>query len=265
MSGRNPPSSPPSPPPDGKEAPAAPLPGSAPSPDPAPAPDSVPAPVHTPEKKQKTGLITRFRNYFLTGILVTAPAAITFYIAYLMISFIDEKVAMFIPEQYNPETYLPYGVPGLGVLILIVLLVLVGMFAAGFIGRALLRLWDGILNATPVVSSVYNVFKQIFETLFANRSQAFRQVALVEFPRPGAWALCFVTNPAPKEVDAAAQDETVGVYVPTVPNPTSGYFLFFPKKDVKLLSMPVENAWKILISAGVVVPEQGKKSASKKK
>lgn len=212
--------------------------------------EARPAPAHV-------GTVTfgqRIRAYFFAGILITAPLAITFYLAWLVISFIDDRVKALIPPQYNPDQYLPFTVHGLGVLILVVALILIGAFTAGFLGRLITRLYEGLLNRMPVIRSVYGAVKQIIETVLAQQSAAFREAVLVEYPRRGLWAIAFITGRTEGEVQNLTDEETINIFLPTTPNPTSGFLLFVPKRDLVPLAMSVEDAIKMVISGGIVTP-----------
>jgi len=200
------------------------------------------------------GLWSRLRAYFFAGILITAPISITFYLAWLFISFVDAKVTPLIPAAYNPTTYLPFGLPGLGLLIVVVGLTLIGALTAGFLGRLVVRFYEGILARMPVVRSIYGAIKQIIETVLAQQSTAFRQAVLVEYPRRGLWAIAFITGRTEGEVQNLTEQETINIFLPTTPNPTSGFLLFVPRRDVVPLSMSVEEAIKMVISGGIVTP-----------
>lgn len=203
------------------------------------------------------------KTYFLTGILVTAPVTITFYLAIELIRYIDNTVTGLIPEKYNPEMYLPYGIPGLGVALLVTFLILVGMLTANFIGRALMGWWQKTIDKMPVISGIYNALRKIFETVLGNdRTVAFRQAVLIEYPRKGLWTIAFVTGPVYKGVQKHISDPLIAVYVPTTPNPTSGFLIYVPKSDVIELDMGVDDAFKTVISTGIVNPsdkKQGKR------
>lgn len=207
-----------------------------------------------PRQPFHLGLLARLRAYFLAGVLVTAPVAITFYIVWLIVSFIDGRVSGLIPERYNPETYLPFGIPGLGLVIAIVALILIGAATAGYLGRVVVRINDAALARMPVVRSIYGATKQIFETVLAQKSTAFRQVCLVEYPRHGVWTLGFITGATVGEVQERTSDEVVNVFLPTTPNPTSGFLLFVPRQDIILLDMSIEDGIKMVISGGIVTP-----------
>ena len=198
--------------------------------------------------------IPRIRRYFLAGLLVTAPLGITALIAWWIINFIDEWVTPFIPTKYNPETYLPFSLPGLGLLILFISLTLIGALTAGLMGRWVVRTGERILNRMPVVRSVYSAIKQIFETILAQQSNAFREAVLIEYPRRGIWAIGFITGTTKGEVQNLTLEETVNIFLPTTPNPTSGFLLFVPREEVVPLDMSVEEAVKMVISGGIVTP-----------
>ena len=202
----------------------------------------------------RPSLSGRMRAYFFAGVLVTAPMAITFWLAWQVISWVDRSVKPLIPAKYNPETYLPFSVPGIGLIVLFVFLTVVGAFAAGFVGRLLLRISERILARMPVIRSVYGAVKQIFETVLANQSSAFREVVLIEYPRRGIWAIGFITGTTEGEVQEITEDMVVNVFLPTTPNPTSGFLLFVPRRDLNVLSMSVEEGIKMVVSGGIVTP-----------
>jgi uncharacterized membrane protein len=204
----------------------------------------------------------RLRAYFLTGVIVTAPIGITILLVWQFITFLDTQVAGLLPERYNPETYLPFSVPGLGLLIMLAFLTFVGMFTAGLAGRTLVRTGERLLSRMPVVRSVYGTLKQIFETVLAQSSRSFREVVLVEYPRRGIAAIGFVTGPTRGEIQERAEEELVNVFLPTTPNPTSGFLLFVPKSDLIPLDMTIEEGIKMVISGGIVTPSAEEKEAA---
>ena len=222
------------------------------SPDLPPATDGNPAGRPKPAKTMT--LSGRLRAYFLAGILVTAPISITFYLAWLFISFVDRQVTPLIPEAYNPTTYLPFGLPGLGLLIVAVVLTLIGAMTAGILGRLWVRTSEGLLARMPVIRGVYGAVKQVFETVLAHQSTAFREAVLVEYPRRGIWAIAFITGRTEGEVQNITEEECINIFLPTTPNPTSGFLLFVPRKELAPLSMTVEEAIKMVISGGIVTP-----------
>jgi uncharacterized membrane protein len=209
------------------------------------------------------GFAARLRAYFFAGILITAPISITFYLAWLFVTFVDSKVTPLIPAKYNPAEYLPFGLPGLGLVIVVVVLTLIGALTAGFFGRLIMRFYEGLLAQMPVVRSVYGALKQILETVLAHQSTAFRQAVLVEYPRTGLWAIAFITGRTEGEVQKLTDEDTVNVFLPTTPNPTSGFLLFVPKGDLVPLAMSVEEAIKMVISAGIVTPPDHRAEAGK--
>jgi len=200
------------------------------------------------------GVAARLRAYMLAGTLVTAPLAITFYLAYLFITFVDDRVTPLIPSRYNPETYLPFSIPGLGLVLVLTTLILIGWLTAGVLGRLFQRISERILARTPVLRTVYGATKQILETVLAQQSNAFREAVLVEYPRRGIWTIAFITGSTKGEIQELSDDEVTNVFVPTTPNPTSGFLLFVPKKDLLPLNMSVEEAIKMVISGGIVTP-----------
>ncbi|MBH61438.1 MAG: hypothetical protein CL569_03100 [Alphaproteobacteria bacterium] len=202
----------------------------------------------------KTGVLHRLRNYFLTGIIITAPLGITIFIAWKFIGLIDSWVTPFIPATYNPETYLPFDLPGLGLLFSIVVLTLIGALTASFTGRILVRFGERLVARMPVIRAVYGALKQIFETVLAQSSKSFREVVLVEYPRRGIWAIAFVTGHTEGEVQNLTEDDLVNVFLPTTPNPTSGFLLFLPRRALVTLNMTVEEGIKLVISGGIVTP-----------
>ncbi len=212
----------------------------------------------------RLGLFARLRAYFFAGVLVAAPIGITFYLAWSVVSWVDESVLPFLPPKYNPETYLPFSLPGIGLVLLIVILTAIGSIAAGMIGRMAVGYSERILNRMPVIRSVYSATKQIFETMLARKSAAFRDVVLVEFPRAGMWSIGFITGVTEGEVQELTDEEVLNVYVPTTPNPTSGYLCFVPRSDVHLLSMSVEDGIKMVISGGLVIPPDRRPAKQRK-
>jgi uncharacterized membrane protein len=204
------------------------------------------------------------RGYFLAGILVTAPIAITIYLTWSFLMFIDTNVSRLIPAHYNPNSYLPFSVPGLGLIIAIAFFIMAGWFARNFLGRLTIRASEYLLDKMPIVRTVYGALKQIFETVMASKSQAFRDVVMFEYPRKGTWVMGFVTGVTQGEVQTLTDTEVVNVFLPTTPNPTSGFLLFVPKKDLIFMKMSVEEAIKMIVSGGIITPPYGEKEIRKK-
>ena len=207
-------------------------------------------------------ILTKFRRFFLTGLLVTAPIIITIYVTWLVITFIDIKVANLLPEYLDFRKALTYQVPGIGLLIVIFVITLIGAITPGLIGRNLLKLGEIILFKTPVIRTLYSSIKQIMETVMSTNSKSFKEVVLVEYPRKDIWVIAFVTSSVKGEIDnKIKKSDLVSIFVPTTPNPTSGFLLFVAKKDLIYLDMPVEQAVKLVISGGIVSPKQKKLTA----
>jgi uncharacterized membrane protein len=204
----------------------------------------------------------RLRTYFFAGVLVTAPIAITIWLAWQIIEFFDQQVRALIPARYSPDLYVPLSIPGIGLVVFVVAMTLIGALTAGYLGARIVKLGERLLARMPVVRSIYGAVKQIFEAVLAQKSNAFRQVVLVEFPRKGMWSLGFVSGETQGEIrDAArsagpdaAADELINVFIPTTPNPTSGYLMFVPRREAVVLSMTVEEGIKMVVSGGIVTP-----------
>ncbi len=212
----------------------------------------------------KKSLFGRLRGYFLAGIVVTAPISITIYLTYVFLTFTDNQVTKLLPREWYDYLYGTTTVPGLGLALAITFFILVGWFATNFMGRFFIRVAEYIMDRVPVISKVYGAIKQIFETVMAGQSQAFREAVMLEYPRKGTWSIGFVTGKTEGEPQKLTNEETINVFVPTTPNPTSGFLLFVPKKDVKYLEMSVEDAIKLVVSAGIVTPDLNKKKSKDK-
>ena len=216
--------------------------------------------------KKNQNLFQRLRSNFLTGLVLITPIILTIYLLWGVINFIDDKVVPWLPNKYNPSTYLGKDIPGLGVMTFLVFTTIVGMVTKGFFGRQLIKYWQSLVDRTPVFRSIYNALKQIAETVFTKSDQTFKSACLVEYPRKGIWVVAFVSTITKGEIkEKINKDEILTVFVPTTPNPTSGFLLFIPKKDVIILKMSVENAAKLVISAGLVVPDYNEKNEIKNK
>lgn len=208
------------------------------------------------EQPVKRSFSARMRTYFLTGIVVAAPISITIYLTWLFVVTVDRRITPLIPAKYNPETYLPFGIPGLGLIVVLLFLTLLGMITANFFGRSLLNLGERLVDNLPVVRTIYGTLKQIFETIISQSSMSFRDVVLVEYPRKGLYAIAFVTANTQGEILTRMGKPMINVFLPTTPNPTSGFLLFVPKEDVTYLDMSVEEGVKYVISAGLVTPPE---------
>ena len=214
--------------------------------------------------KQPSGLLAGLRNSFLTGLVVIAPVALTIWLIWSVIGWIDGFVLPFIPNLYHPDNILntifgqdvAINIRGLGVVVFLLFTTFVGWIAKGFLGRSLIRFGENLVRRMPVVRSIYSGVKQIAETVFAQSDRSFEKACLIEYPRKGIWAIGFISTDAKGEVKykVKAKSDLLSVFVPTTPNPTSGFMLFFPRSDVIELDMSIEDAAKLVISAGLVYP-----------
>ena len=204
--------------------------------------------------EHRLSFFARLRGYLFAGVLVTAPISITVYLTWVFIQFMDSLVVKSLPEKYNPDTYLPFTLPGLGLLAILTVLILIGWFATNFLGRLIFKMSDYIVHQVPVIRNLYGAIKQIFETIMASQSQAFRDVVMLEYPRREVWSIGFVTGTSKGQIQKLTDSETINVFVPTTPNPTSGYLLFVPKKEIHFLDMTVEEGIKLVVSAGIITP-----------
>jgi uncharacterized membrane protein len=205
----------------------------------------------------KRGFFARLRGSFLTGLVVVAPAVLTVWLIVTVVEFFDARVVPLIPRSYLPDVLATLEIPGLGIAIFLVFTLIVGWLAKGFIGRSLINWSEDIVARMPVVRSIYNALKQIAETVFAQSNTSFQRACLVEYPRRGIWAVAFISTDTKGEIahKIAGGERMLSVFLPTTPNPTSGFLLFVPESDVKMLDMSVEEAAKLIISAGLVVPD----------
>lgn len=196
------------------------------------------------------------RKYLITGLLIWIPLVITIWVLKLIVETLDQSLLL-VPPEWRTESFLGFHVPGLGVILTLVIVFVTGVLATNFLGARLVQLWNAILHRIPVVNSIYSSVKQISDTLFSSSGQAFRKALLVQWPREGMWTIAFLTGKPGGDVIQHLQGDFVSVYVPTTPNPTGGYFVMMPRKDVIELDMSVDTALKYIISMGVVSPAQG--------
>lgn len=211
---------------------------------------------------KNASFFTRVRNYFLTGLVIAAPIGITAYLTWAFVSFVDQKVKPLIPAIYNPDTYLPFSIPGVGLFFAIIGLTMLGFITANYLGRSILKSGEVLLGRMPLIRNVYSGLKQIFETALSQKQKSFQHAGMIEYPRKGIYAVVFISTEAKGEVKDKLQkggDDVIGVFLPTTPNPTSGFLLFVKKSEVIMLDMSVEEAAKLVISAGLVAPEQQEK------
>lgn len=212
-------------------------------------------PLPMGEDRPRQTLFGWLRGRFFAGVVIAAPIAISVGIVYWLITVIDARVRPLLPPILDPETYTNIAIPGVGLMVAIVGLTLLGAIGANLIGRSVVNLTERLLNRIPVVSNIYGAFKQLFDILGSGDRKNFKEVVLVEYPKRGTWCIGFVSADAKGEMRDHLTDGFVGVFVPTTPNPTSGFLLYVHRSELKSLSMSVEEGAKMIISAGLVVPE----------
>ncbi len=210
------------------------------------------------EPHRRPGLLAGLRASFLTGIVVIAPVWLTGWLIWSVVGWIDSAVLPLVPQRFQPEEYVGINVHGVGVIFFLFFTIIVGWIAKGILGRSLIHFAESLVNRMPVVRSIYSGIKQISETVFAQTERSFEKACLIQYPRRGIWAIGFVSTTARGEISQRAETagELYSVFVPTTPNPTSGFLLFFPAEDVILLDMTIEDAAKLVISAGLVYPNE---------
>ncbi|WP_420103976.1 DUF502 domain-containing protein [Bosea sp. (in: a-proteobacteria)] len=210
----------------------------------------------------------RLRRYFLTGLVIAAPLAITAWVTWWFVTFVDGLVKPLIPSAYLPDAYLPYPVPGFGLVIALVALTLLGFLTANLVGRSLLRAGEALLDRMPFVRGIYKGVKQVFETIFSQSGTSFRKVGMVQFPQPGMWSIVFIAQEAPADIASRlpggpvqgaqdAGDQQIGVFLPCTPNPTTGFFFYLPRREIVELSISIEEGAKLIMSAGLIQPGEG--------
>jgi uncharacterized membrane protein len=225
----------------------------------------------TPPRPHRRGLLAGLRASFLTGLVIVGPAVLTIWLITTVVEFVDSRVMPLIPERFVtrfvPTAIQGLDIPGLGLMIFLLFTLVVGWLAKGYIGRSLIQWSEDIVARMPVVRSVYNGLKQIAETVFAQGNTSFKRACLVEYPRKGIWAVAFISTDTKGEVARKITDDgpMISVFLPTTPNPTSGFLLFVPERDITPLDMSVEDAAKLIISAGLVAPDPDKPADSKRK
>lgn len=194
-----------------------------------------------------------FKSYLLTGLLVWLPIVITFVVLRFIVDMLDQTIAL-LPKAYQPEQLIGVNLPGVGVILSLVVLITTGVIATNILGQRLVNLGEALLNRIPLVRSIYNAVKQVLNAIFSTNSQAFRKVILVQYPRQGLWSLAFQTGVNDPEMNEACGDEMISIFIPTTPNPTSGFLMMVPKNEVVELSMSIDEALKYIISLGVMQP-----------
>lgn len=207
------------------------------------------------DRPPRLSLLGWLRGRFFAGMVIALPIVVTFLILQFLIGEIDKRVVPLLPAALKPETYLNYAVPGFGLIVLVVFLTILGAVATNLIGRSVISLSDRILSRVPFVRSVYSAFKQLVEVFAMNNTDQFSECVLIEYPKAGTWCLGFLSSPAKGEIRSALGPEFIGVFVPTTPNPTSGFLMYVEASEVVRLDMTVEEGAKLILSAGLVVPE----------
>ncbi len=195
----------------------------------------------------------QLRRYFVAGLIVWIPLGVTIFIGRFIVLQMD-KTLRFVPEQYLPETWLGFAIPGLGVILTLLLVLITGLLVANFVGRSMVSIWESLLERIPIVRSIYSAAKKFVEIVFSDSGQSFKKVLLIEYPRKGIYSLAFQTATNLGEVQGRTGEPVVCTFVPTTPNPTSGYIIIVPKKDIVELDMEVDEAFKMIVSLGVVIP-----------
>ena len=220
------------------------------------------------DKSRRPGWIASMRSNFLTGLIIITPIALTIWLIWSVVGWIDARVWAIVPDAYQPHRYIQtlyniqiseqYDIPGIGLVVFLVFTIFVGWMGKGFVGRSLIRWAERVVNRMPVVRSVYSGAKQIAETVLNKKNNSFDKACLIEYPRKGIWAIGFVSTKARGEIANLSPEgkELISIFVPTTPNPTSGFLLFFPSTDIRELEMSVEDAAKLVISAGLVYPNE---------
>ena len=198
-----------------------------------------------------------FRRYLIAGLLVWVPLGVTLLVVKLLVDLMDRSLLL-LPAAYRPDQLLGFHVPGLGLILSLTIVLFTGMIVANFFGRRLVFAWEALLARIPLVRSIYTSVKQVVETLFSSGGKSFRKVLLIQYPRAGIWTVAFQTAESPEEVRDKTGRELVNVYVPTTPNPTSGFVIMVPRQDVVELDMSIDDGLKLIISMGVVVPRGNK-------
>jgi len=216
-------------------------------------------------ERKKSRFFSRLRGNFFTGLVIVLPVALTIWMVWSFIGFVDNRVLPLVPNNYNPLSYVDFNVRGVGVVIFLLFTTIMGAVTKGLFGRQLIKIGESIVDRVPVVRSIYNGVKQIVETITSSSDNNFDKVCMFEYPRKGIWALGFISTKTGGEIlNKAKSGSLYSIFVPTTPNPTSGFLLFIPQKDTIVLDMDIEEAAKLIISAGIVEPPTADQIAKNK-
>lgn len=199
-------------------------------------------------------MLAKLRKYIITGLLIWVPLGITIFVIKLLVGLMDQTMLL-LPPAWRPEAIFGFDIPGLGIVLSAMIVFITGFILTNIAGRRLIKLWESILDRIPLVRSIYSSVKQVTQTILSSDSNTFNEVLLIQYPRKGLWTLCFKTSDSPKSFEEATGKDLITVFVPTTPNPTSGFILFVEKNDVKKMDIDVEDALKLVMSLGVVTPE----------
>lgn len=218
------------------------------------------------ENGKGRGPFIRLRGYLLAGIVVSAPIGITVYLTYLLLRFVNNFGDKLLPPSFSEGIYGGTLFPGIGIIVALTFFVIIGWLATNFLGRVFIKIYEYVFNKLPIVSNLYGAIKQIIETIMTSQSNAFREVVMLEYPRKDVWSIGFVTGKSKGEIQSLTDEESYNVFVPTTPNPTSGFLLFVPKNQLRFLSMNVEEGIKLVVSAGIISPpyNESRKNSIKK-
>ena len=209
-------------------------------------------------------MLATLRKYIITGLLIWIPLGITILVIKLLVDLMDRTIVL-LPPSWRPEAVFGFDLPGLGIVISAMIIFITGFILTNIAGRRLIRFWESFLDRIPLVRSIYSSVKQVTQTVLSSDSNTFNEVLLIEYPRKGTWTLCFKTSDSPKTFNEATGKELITVFVPTTPNPTSGFILFIPKDEIKKMDLDVEDALKLVMSLGVITPESKDKLVKESK
>jgi len=199
-------------------------------------------------------MFAKLRKYIITGLLIWVPLGITIFVIRLLVSLMDQTILL-LPAGWRPEALFGFNIPGLGIVVSAVVIFITGFFLTNLAGNRLIKIWENFLDRIPLVRSIYSSVKQVTSTVLSSDNNTFNEVLLIQYPRKGLWTLCFKTSDSPKTFNEATGEDLITVFVPTTPNPTSGFILFVPKHEVKKMNLDVEDALKLVMSLGVITPD----------